>query len=503
MLKRLAVNTASSFGFRLFSMALGFISVPILVDAIGADGYGIVLLALSVMGYFGILNAGVPAGTVKFVAEYEAKGDYETVNKIIASSITFFLGAGALVASGVAVFALLGGVRLFQIEESQIAAARHVLLIAAGIALFEWPLGTLSQVLDGLQRYPENRLAMGMASVLNKGGAIIAALMGASIEVVFLCMSVGILVAAPMQYRVIRKALPTFRLRLGDFELGTLRMIFGYSFWMLLNKISTLLVYQTDRVILGIFLPVSSLTIYHVITMPFTYIRDFSSMYNSAITPAVSSSEAQQGRKGLDVFLYTMSRYSNAFVAPLAIVGAILSGPFIGLWMGPEFVEYAWIAQMACLFQLWWQANSTMGRVFYGSGKVKRITVLAVVLAIINVPLGIWWVQTIGIAGVVFSTIATGVMAVPLQYLLVMPELDIDRARYFKESVVRGQWTSWLIGLLILPFWPLTQRIDSWALLALAGAVMAVVFYAAVWFATIEPRHRASLRRMLPSRSAA
>jgi O-antigen/teichoic acid export membrane protein len=496
MLRRLLINTGANFAFRLFSLVLAFASVPILVSSLGAEGYGVILLAGSVMGYFGILNGGVPAGTVKYVAEYEAHGDHEMVNRIITSSLVFFVVAGVGIASLVSAFAALGGITLFNVTPENAKAARHVLYIAAGVALFSFPLGTLGQALEGLQRYPENRLAIGVGSTTSQLLAIGAALAGGSLEVVFLCSSLGIFGTAWMQYRSLRKVLPTWQVNVTSFSLGTLRMIFGYSVWMLLMQVAGLLFYQTDRIILALFLPVSSLTVYHVVTTPFRYIQEFSSLFNSALTPAISATEARDGRQGLDRFIYTASRYSNALVAPLSIIGVFLSGPVIGLWMGPEFLPYVWIAQVACVFQMVWQSNSALGGVFYGSGKVRTIAFIAMGAATLNVPLGVWWVQEIGVAGTVFSTIAAGTLGIPLQYLLALPELGVDRLRYFVHSIIRGQVTSWILGLLLIPFWPYFQSINSWIGLAAHALALAGIFYGAVWVWTVDPHHRKVIRHL-------
>jgi O-antigen/teichoic acid export membrane protein len=499
MLQKLIVNTGTNFGFRLFSMILAFVSVPILVSSIGMEGYGVILLAGSVMGYFGILNAGVPAGTVKYVAEYEARGDHKMVNEIISSSFVFFLIAGAAVTLAVSVFAGLGGISVFKITPEHQQAATRVMYIAAAVAFFSWPLGTLAQALEGLQRYPENQLAMGLGNIVGQGLAIAAALGGYSLEAIFLCMHLGILITVLLQYRALRKALPAWNLSARHFSWATLGMIFGYSVWMLLTQIASLLFYQTDRIIIGLFMPVSALTVYHVVTTPFRYIQEFSALYNSALTPAISATEAQHGRKGLDQFIYIASKYSNAFVAPLAIVGALLVGPLVGLWMGRQFLPYIWIAQIACAFQMIWQANSTLGRVFYGSGKVKVISLIAIGMGLLNVPLGIWWVQEIGVAGVVFSTVVAGTLGVPLQYLFAMRELGVDRKRYFVNSIIKGQWTSWILGALLLPFWFHFQSIQSWPVWIAHAIVLALLFYGGVWLFTFEPRHRQAIQRLLPA----
>lgn len=498
MLRRIAINTASSFAFRAFSLVLSFVAVPVLVGTVGADGFGLILLALSVMGYFNLLNAGVPASTVKYIAEFEAKGDRAMVDRVIAASFTFFLFAGLLVMGLVAAFAAFGGLSLFQVNPERLAAGTRLLYIASALALVSWPLGTFGQVLEGLQRYPENKLAIGVGDLINKAAAILFALAGAPLEVIFLMMNLGLLVTVPLQIGMLRRALGGWRLRLGDFRWSTLRIIFGYSMWAMLGQMAYLLIFQTDRIILALFLPIASLTVYHVVTMPFLAIADLSALYRSALTPAVSAAGAKRGREGLDTFIYTLSRYSNAFIAPLAVIGAFLSGPFIVLWMGEEYLPYVWIAQIACLFQLLWQSTTILGTVFMGTGKIKRITLIALTLAVLNVPLGIWWVQAIGVAGVVLSTVFVGLLAIPLEYLIAMPELEMDRKRYFLQSFVGGQWTSWLLGLALLPAAAAMQGITSWSGLAAAAIAMTVLFYGANWFLSVEKRHREMVWRCVP-----
>jgi O-antigen/teichoic acid export membrane protein len=420
------------------------------------------------------------------------------VDGVIATSFVFFLCAGALVTCVVAAFAALGGLSLFQIDPEDLASATRLLYVASLLALVTWPAATFGHVLEGLQRYPENKLALGFGDLLNKSAGIAAALAGAPIEIIFLSMNVGLLFTLPMQLRVLRRVLPGWRLRLTDCKQSILRIIFGYSVWAMLGQVAYLLIFQTDRIILGLFLPIASLTVYHVITMPFLAIADLSALYRSALTPAISAASARQGRRGLDTFIYTLSRYSNAFVAPLAVIGAFLCGPFIVLWMGDEYLPYVWIAQVACVFQMLWQSTTIVGTVFMGTGKVKRIMLIAVALAVLNLPLGVWWVQWIGVAGVVFSTVFVGVLAIPLEYLIAMPELEMDRKRYFWQAVVGGQWTSWLLGLALLPAATAMQSIATWPGLIALASVLAVMFYGANWFLSVEKRHREMVWRFVP-----
>jgi len=490
MLRRLAINTGTNFAFRAFTFALKLASVPIIVEATSSEAYGILLLANSVMGYFNLAKSGFPAGMVKFVAEYDAKGEPKQVARIINTSLAFYFVIGVLTAIGTWAFTEIGGLSLFNISQENRSTAVNIILIAGGLSILKWPSTGLGQALDGLQRYAENNLYKGLGRLTGIGLSIAAALLGCPLELIFLFQSIDLILGSVFQYRLLRILQPTWYLNPLGSDWKTFRMIFGYSAWMLANQLSRILIYQTDRIILSLFLPVSSLTIYHVVMMPFKVIKQLNSLYHSALLPVISAEDAELGRTALDRFVYLLSRYTNAFIAPLAILGVFLSEPFIRVWMGGDFVQYAWIAEVACLAQTLRLSNATLGQVCFGTGKVNRLSSLTLSTAVLNVFLGVWWVQVFGVAGVVFSTIASAVIAIPLQYVFVFPQLKVKRARYFVHAVLRGQWVGWIGGILLLVAREPLAALDSWISLALVAGGLGVFFYGVIWFTTIERKHR-------------
>lgn len=488
---KLIRNTVSNFGLNILTVILGFVALPVLIKAIGDDGYGLLMLVATVMGYFGIMGAGVPAGTVKYVAEFEAREDREGLFKVINTSFGFFLGVGVAAAGVIATFAALGGLSFFEISEENLGIARNLLFVAAGFALFSWPATVLSNTLEGLQEYHTKNVIEAVTNVLRYGGSIAVALADWGIMAVFLAQQLSYVVRWIWLTYAVKKKLPGWQPNPLAFDTKTFKIIAGFSVWLLMTQIAVLLNYETDHIILGAFLPMASLTIYEIVTRPFTIIRQVSSLFNSAIMPAVSATAARADQAGLDAIAYTGSRYSNAFVAPIAIVGLFLSGPFIGLWVGEKYLEYAWVAQVSCAFQLVWQSNSLMGRVFWGTGKVARLAWLAVFTAVFNAGLSIFLVQDYGVAGVVMATVIAGALAPALQYWIVFPELDIDRLRYFTQSVFRSQLPHLVIaGALFLTLWEHFNAIDSWLSLVLHLVAMLVPLMAISWFWSVSREHR-------------
>src|SRR5690606_34915677 len=158
--RKLVLNTLSNFAFRALDMALMFISIPILIAYIGDDGFGIIVLVGALTGYFGILNAGMPAGTQKYVAEFHAKEDKQGLYDVINTSMGFFGIMGLMVSVAVGVFLIAGGSAIF-VQPDQVYDTDSVLLVTVCLAIFTWPSTALASGLAGLQEFHKLNLING------------------------------------------------------------------------------------------------------------------------------------------------------------------------------------------------------------------------------------------------------------------------------------------------------------------------------------------------------
>jgi hypothetical protein len=89
-----------------------------------------------------------------------------------------------------------------------------------------------------------------------------------------------------------------------------------------------------------------------------------------------------------------------------------------------------------------------------------------------------------------FSTIAASLIGLPLQYVFVLPQLEVNRSRYVVQSVLRGQWIGWIGGVLLLVGRDYLSAFDTWVGLILAAGVLGLVFYIPIWFVVVKKTHR-------------
>jgi len=100
-------NVGSNWVATLAAVAVNYLLTPFLINAFGTDGYGIYMLIMSIAGYLSLLILGVPMASVRYFAEYVAKGDQQKMNETIGSCVALytFLGTVALlIGAGLFVF---------------------------------------------------------------------------------------------------------------------------------------------------------------------------------------------------------------------------------------------------------------------------------------------------------------------------------------------------------------------------------------------------------------
>lgn len=186
---RLAKNSLYNFAGLVAQSLLLLISTPLLVWRLGPEQYGLYMIASALLGTVGILEMGLGAGIVKFVAEYTSTQDRRGLSSIISGALIFYLAVGILFS--VPIYYLGPKVILFLKMSPGLSGegARAVRLVALGFL----PMLLLNvglAVPQGLQRYDLSNLVNFSRLFLSQVTAIVIVLLGGQIYAV-LCGTVA------------------------------------------------------------------------------------------------------------------------------------------------------------------------------------------------------------------------------------------------------------------------------------------------------------------------
>lgn len=318
-------------------MLVALATIPILIGALGVEGFGIVTLVSSVIGYFGVLDINLQSGSIKYLSEHHAAGDRARFAETFWFGILFYGLLGATAAFGIFFGADYLVSRFFEVSPELHEGTVTAFQIAGlGFALTQ-AQNYLLVVPQALQRYDRSAQSEAFFGVLVNLASVAAALAGAGI--------VGVIAA-----RVAVSALNILWLMwlIRSFSLGLApcwprsdvrRALTSFSAYAYLSKIASTLHQHADKVIVGTVGGPVALTFYAVPVTLAGRILGLTYRLSSVIYPRASAL-AGAGRIAelRPAYLGVMRYVTYINLAALGMI--VLAGDeFLRRWVGAEFVE--------------------------------------------------------------------------------------------------------------------------------------------------------------------
>ena len=423
-------NTISTVIFRLISLVIGFFIIPIFVAKLGAELYGIWILSGILMGYFNLLALGVPSGVLKYISEYYAQKDFKKVEQVINSSLFLFIILGLFI-SIVTFFCAPIVVEIFKINPQNIPLAIKLLRISAIFTLFYWPLSIFDSILGGMIKFIPVNIVNGIAAVFKSCSILVLAILNVDIITMFIVFNMVSLISWISKMFITRSKLTMIRIMPWKVSYFTVKEIFSFSFWVFIQQIVAMMVYQTDNIIIGILLPVAFITTYAVVTKLFYLVHQFTGMFFSVIWPTIFSAKILNNNKLIEKVIVKGSHFICFIILPVTILGIVVVKPFITLWMGEEYAKYAFWCQLLLIPWLIAPIGGVLGNVAIGIGRIKAMNLWGIIGASINVIISILAVKLIGFGGVIIGTISVSLLTMPFKFPWFIKILKVDGKKIF------------------------------------------------------------------------
>ena len=132
-------------------LLVAFFLTPFLIDRLGTARYDVWCVVESVLAYFTLLDMGVAACLVRYVARHHATSDRDGLNRLASSCLALFTLAGLIaLVVGVPVLIALSGT-LTAKADGDPGVLPFMLLMLANLAA-TLPLSVFPSILDGLER---------------------------------------------------------------------------------------------------------------------------------------------------------------------------------------------------------------------------------------------------------------------------------------------------------------------------------------------------------------
>jgi O-antigen/teichoic acid export membrane protein len=344
---RIKTNFLANAAGMAVPLATSLVTVPIYISEIGAARYGVLVLVWVLLGYFGFLDLGLSRASANALSRLGHAGAEQRV-PVFVTSLYLSLGLGAL---GGAVLHLASGaaMALFPAAPGELAAevtqAMPWIACMVPVALVT---AVVTGALESRERFMTTNGLQVFGNVLGQVAPVVCAvLIGPSLAVVvpaaFLSRLASTLLILGFAVRGERPV------DLRRFERARVRELLGYGAWVSVSSLVSPLLEALDRFLIGATLGAAAVAHYSVPMNLATRGQVISTALARTLFPRFSQLGPEEATRLAVRATISLAHCFAAACGP----AIILSGPFLGLWLGADFAAHATPVAQVLLIGAW------------------------------------------------------------------------------------------------------------------------------------------------------
>jgi O-antigen/teichoic acid export membrane protein len=417
--------------------AVGIFLTPFVLHRLGDEAFGVWVLTANLVGYYGILDAGVRSAVLRYVSKHKELNQYESVNEVIASAFYYYLGACCLVI--LATHLSVGPIsRFFSIHSTVLGPFKSLFLLAGLVQGLTLPLIVFASSLEAAGRFDQVYLTtvtclglrvIAIIYVLHAGGGLFA--VGAT---TILSQLLAYCVQVPFALR----AHPGFTLHPKWIRLAVLRNMFRYGSISMGVGIAERMRSYIYPVLIARFLSPVGVTLFSLPMKIMSFPVDGIGTMTEIMNPLSSQLEARKDFAKLRELIQMSVQSAFLILAPLAAFLFVFGHEVLTLWVGPQYaVAYRLLvpltlgvgvaATQCCVQSMLFGIERHKELLWYRLGEGLSITVLG--------SIALHYVGLEGLAFVIMVTLLlTSLVLVPRHLCKI---LDLPLRRYLFRGCVQ------------------------------------------------------------------
>jgi O-antigen/teichoic acid export membrane protein len=406
---------------KLASMVLSFLTVPIILNAIGQKSYGIWLTLSAIFTWINYFDIGLGSGLRNKFAESKAIGNLEKTKHYVSTS---YVVVGMISLGFIIILFLINPFLKWNsiLNTTDISGGElnTIIMIIFPLFCFQFFLRLISSILIGDQKSSTDQLL----TFLTSAGIIISILLIQyfnsiidllAISVIFSGLPVLVMLGATIYFfsSIYKNVRPSFCfVRMQYFNvIGSL----GFKFFII--QICSLVTVATSNIIISQLFTPEDVVPYNLAYKYFFYLYAVFGLIINPLYGAFPNAFAKKDYNWIRDIIQKINKISVMAIFTIILMIAI-SPIFFRFWIGDTvFVPIVLVGLMGIYFSI--TISMTPYAVFISSvGAVKIAFIFSIINAVLHIPLSIILCKYLGVIGVVVAMIAlsiSGLLWLPIQ----------------------------------------------------------------------------------------
>jgi O-antigen/teichoic acid export membrane protein len=496
----LARNTLLNIGGQLVPIGIGVATLPYVVGGLGESRFGVLALAWTALGYFGVMDLGMGRAATRYIAEALGRGEPHRIPGLLGTALAAQVAFGVVTAAALALAAPVLAGHVLNVPTGLLAETTGAFYLIALALPVVMVTTSVRGALEAAQRFDlinAVTIPAGSASFLLP---VIGVALGWSLAGIVGLLFAGRAVTLVALVLVALPAVPGLqppeggglrRLRLCA-DRRSLRQMLGFGGWIMVSNLCIPLLSHLERFLIPVLLTVGALTYYAV---------PFEVLSRAAIIPAAMaltlfpafSFIGRDDGAALDQLLARPIKYLLFVMTPLSVFLWLFAQPLLGAWLGEEFAVHATapLRILVAVFYLNSFAQVALAAL-HGLGRPDLKARLDLVQVPLFVALLVLLIPRWGVAGAAVAKLVVTVIDMGALFVFVGVVHRSTAERRYPAPLRRAAGLSLLLVVLALPLLlaPATAAFLSFVALVL-------VFLAAFWRASIDQTDRAAIFGLL------
>lgn len=425
-----------SYLYTVVQIVVNIIYVPILINILGDNEYGLYQLVASIIAYLSVMETGLSAAVLRFYCLYKAQNDKDKMENLLAIAKIMYWGLSIIVSLiGIIFIFVFQKVYFDVLNTRELYEAIFIFLVFIANIIISINNYIYIAVINANERFSFLKI-LGILSITIQPllVIIIASEKPYAISVVMVQVSINIVIS------LIRKRYALHKLDahvvLHKWDRSVAMCLLGFSMQIFMGAVADQIFWKVDQLILGKIYGTAIVTVYSVGAQIYNSYFPIGNAISSVFMSRVSELYNNKKMNEISELFIKVGRIT-LIILGLVITGFLLYGKeFIIIWVGEKYMEAYYVAIIIMLpytIELMQSLGLTILQV---CGKYRFRSYLYLISAIINIILT--WILTLkmGMIGAAISTaLSISVTSVVIMNIYYKKVVEIDILSYWRNII--------------------------------------------------------------------
>jgi O-antigen/teichoic acid export membrane protein len=332
-LKRNAVYSLAGQGLPII---VAVVTIPLLIQGLGTERFGVLTLVWIVIGYFSLFDFGVGRALTKLTAEKLGHDRENEIPTLFYTALSLMGGLGMIAAVGLLCFDNWLVRRILSIPlVLQEETIRALSVMAIGIPIVIISIG-LRGVLEAYQRFRLISIVRFSLGLLTYLGPIAVLNFSNNLVPIVSIIVFGRFCALLVYFYFNLRTIPFKQLR-PEINISQIRPLLSFGSWLTVSNIISPLMIYMDRIFIGIFLSMTAVTYY---VTPFEVVNKLlfiPSAISAVFFPLLSTVLVNNPDNAIRIYRRGIC-YVAVLIFPITLILILYGDYILQLWLGKEFV---------------------------------------------------------------------------------------------------------------------------------------------------------------------